>query len=76
MAKIKKTIEWVHKEADTYYRVTTMMLDGSPDTVTAMIQVKGKADSDYLPLELGVHVIRLLNLFAKTQREKEQKDDS
>lgn len=69
--KIKKQLEWTHKDGDTYYRVTTTMLDGNPDLVTALIQVKGKAEGDYLPLELGTHVIRLLNLFAKTQKEKE-----
>jgi len=73
--KISKTLEWTHKDGDTYYRVTATLLTGKPDVVTAMIQVKGavvhaKADHTYLPLELGTHVIRLLNLFAKTQKEK------
>lgn len=66
-----KEVEWTHNEGSTYYRVTAKIISGQENMVTAMIQVKGKAESEFLPIELGSHVIRLLNLFTISQKQEE-----
>lgn len=67
----KKELEWTFKDKDTYYRVTALLTSGKPDTVSAIIQVKGTADTENIPREIGNHLTIMMKKYFQTQKEKE-----